>query len=64
MCSEMVRQQDRLCPLEMGIARQVDAVGAKGALEQDLLETHHILGYVFECLSGPEPQVGCDLIIS
>ncbi len=61
---QVMGQQDRLGPLQVGVAGQVGTVGLLGPGQQDLLEPHDLGGQRGQLPLGVEPEVGGDLVVA
>ena len=61
---QVVGQQHRLGPLQMGVAGQVDVAGLEGALGQDVLEGDDLAGHLDQRAAAPQAQVGGDLVVA
>ena len=61
---QVMGQQHRLGPLQVGVAGQVDVGGLAGALGQDVLEGHDLGGHADQRPPAPQAQVGGDLVVA
>ncbi len=60
----IVRRQHRLCPLQMGVARQ-DHVAVGGAsADERLLDLDQTADDFVDRVAAPKPQVGRDLVVA
>ncbi len=64
MGQQVVGQQHRLRPLQVGVARQVDVSGVGGAMRQRVLQSHDLVRDRHERPTAPEPQGGRDLVVA
>ena len=64
MGEEVVREQDGLRSLQVGVARQVDLAGFLSPLQQDLLEHDHVRPEGAQHALRVEPEVCGDLVVA
>ncbi len=61
---EVVGEQHRLRPLQVGVARQVGVAGVEGALQQHLLQPVDAPGDLEQFTFAPQAQVGRHLVVA
>ncbi len=61
---EVMGQEHRLRPLQVGVPGQVDVGGLAGTLGQDVLEGHHLADQADQGTPAPQAQVGGDLVVA
>ena len=64
MGEEVVRDEDRLGPLEMRVPGEVGVAGDRGAVDEDLGQVVGALGDVAAFAADEEPQGGDDLVVA
>ena len=64
MGQQVMREQHRLCTLEVGVTGEVDVARLLGAREQALLQRDHLAGDGSELAGDVEAEVGRDLVVA
>ena len=64
MGQQVVGEQHRLGPLEVGVAGQVRVAGRFGPRQQDVLQGDGQPGDLDELALAPQPQIGGDLVVA
>ena len=64
MGQQVMGQQDRLGPLQVGVAGQVDVRRVPGPVGQDVLQGHDLARHPDQRTAAPQAQVGGDLVVA